>query len=250
MSATVSEFTIRGGGESSDAFRDVLSAWMDKFDISQAEVARRSNMSRQIISKYLDKEDAHSPALKHLPSLARAFGVSVIQFLIGPDVDISQDGDYNLDQLGSLAGNGQDSQGPGIGEVVMLPVLDEFPSSRESSLHLMEEARGTFPVMQKVVTNMPSGVLTVETSSMYPDIMPGDKVLINSARRRPRSTDVIAAVLNGKKVIRRLRIKDGVTSLTARNPDYPTITVSDDDELVFVGIVECVVHRSLAEVSE
>ena len=59
----------------------------------------------------------------------------------------------------------------------------------------------------------------------------------------PKVGKIVVADVNGEVIIKRLSKVDGQMTLTADNPNYPDVTVSDFDESMIWGVVTNVVHQ-------
>ena len=57
-------------------------------------------------------------------------------------------------------------------------------------------------------------------------------VLIMDKSIEPTASKVIIAAINGEMTVKRLSLVDGQMALTADNPNYPDVKVSDFDESI------------------
>ncbi|WP_411961166.1 LexA family protein (plasmid) [Pseudomonas mandelii] len=78
------------------------------------------------------------------------------------------------------------------------------------------------------------------------NINPGDIVIVDKSRSAKHNSIVIA-VYQGEFVCKRLIIdrKDNRITLQAENPEYPSITVEDRDQLDIWGVVTWTAHCHL-----
>ena len=70
----------------------------------------------------------------------------------------------------------------------------------------------------------------------------GDKVVVDRALK-PKHKDIVVAVVNGEYTIKRLYKYKGSIELCPENPDFPSITFSEGQELQIWGVVVGVVRR-------
>lgn len=77
-------------------------------------------------------------------------------------------------------------------------------------------------------------------------ISDGDQILIRRGQR-PRSGDVVVAVVEGQFTLRRLRRAGRSVSLVAEHPGYPDIIVEDPSELVIWGVAYVCLHHLRAD---
>lgn len=76
-------------------------------------------------------------------------------------------------------------------------------------------------------------------------IRDGDQVVIDRAAR-PKEGQVVAALLGGRLIVRRLRQqRGGEVVLTADNPHYAARVIRQSDGFQLLGVVTCVLHFPL-----
>lgn len=74
------------------------------------------------------------------------------------------------------------------------------------------------------------------------NIHPGDLLIVDRSREA-KDGDIVIAVLDGELTVKRLSMTDStVVALIPANPDFPTITLKDGQELMVWGIVTHSVH--------
>ena len=77
----------------------------------------------------------------------------------------------------------------------------------------------------------------VEGDSMQgAEIFAGD-ILVVDKSVRPVHGHVVVAFVNGERLVKRLVFKDGRVALAADNPNYPTLEINEDTELLIWGVV-------------
>ena len=85
-------------------------------------------------------------------------------------------------------------------------------------------------------------IVRVEGDSMSGEIHSGDRLIVDRSLE-PRHRDVVIACVGGEMTVKRLLIEDGRRLLAADNPDYPTVELNGDEELIVWGVVTHSIHR-------
>ncbi len=97
----------------------------------------------------------------------------------------------------------------------------------------------TYLIQNKPATFM----FTVRGESMIvAGIHDGDKVVVDRALK-PKHKDIVVAVVNGEYTIKRLYQYKGRIELRPENPDFPSMTFNEGQELQIWGVVVGVVRR-------
>ncbi|MDD5126053.1 LexA family transcriptional regulator [Methylovulum sp.] len=86
--------------------------------------------------------------------------------------------------------------------------------------------------------------LKVSGNSMTGAAIHDGDILVVDRSIKPQSGQVVIAMLDGEMTVKRLLRKDGKVLLQPDNPDYPTITVSPDQDFSVMGTVTFVVHKA------
>lgn len=73
------------------------------------------------------------------------------------------------------------------------------------------------------------------------NIHPGDLLIVDRSREA-KDGDIVIAVLDGELTVKRLSMTGSTVALIPANPDFPTITLKDGQELMVWGIVTHSVH--------
>lgn len=73
------------------------------------------------------------------------------------------------------------------------------------------------------------------------NIHPGDLLIVDRSREA-KDGDIVIAVLDGELTVKRLSLSGTVVALIPANPEFPTITLKDGQELLVWGIVTHSVH--------
>lgn len=73
------------------------------------------------------------------------------------------------------------------------------------------------------------------------NIHPGDLLIVDRSREA-KDGDIVIAVLDGELTVKRLFLSGKAVALIPANPEFPTITLKDGQELLVWGIVTHSVH--------
>ena len=84
--------------------------------------------------------------------------------------------------------------------------------------------------------------IRISNQSMEPTIRKMDILMVNRSVL-PKVGKIVVADVNGEVIIKRLSKVDGPMTLTADNPNYPDVKVSDFDESMIWGVVTKVIHQ-------
>ena len=87
--------------------------------------------------------------------------------------------------------------------------------------------------------------LRASGSSMQPNINQGDVLVVDKALKA-KSGDVIVALINGEFTVKRFEKRQGRLYLTAFNPNYPPLEISEEAEFQVWGVVTYVLHQMAA----
>lgn len=72
-------------------------------------------------------------------------------------------------------------------------------------------------------------------------IYDGDLLIVNRALR-PRHGCVVVACVDGELTVKRYCVRDGRAHLDAENPEYPNLTLTEDQDVTIWGVVTHNVH--------
>ena len=70
----------------------------------------------------------------------------------------------------------------------------------------------------------------------------GDILMVDKSIE-PKVGKVVIAAINDEMTVKRLSVVDGQMTLTADNPNYPDVKVSDFDESMIWGVVANMIHQ-------
>jgi len=73
----------------------------------------------------------------------------------------------------------------------------------------------------------------------------GSDIAVVDKSLEPREGCKVVAFVEGEFVMKTIRIGKEEIYLTPENPDYPTITVTPDQQFVIWGVVTHVIHKLL-----
>lgn len=102
----------------------------------------------------------------------------------------------------------------------------------------------TFDLVKFIVKNPPATFLVRATgeSMIGAGIFPND-ILVVDKSEEPTHESIVLAVVNGEFTVKRLVRKDNKIALKSENPNFPSITINDEQELNIWGVVKHVIHE-------
>jgi DNA polymerase V len=112
------------------------------------------------------------------------------------------------------------------------PADDYIETTLDLNEHLIKHPAATFFVRA-------SG-----ESMIHAGIHSGDILVVDRSIEAAHGKIVIAA-LNGELTVKRLSRQQGRVKLVAENPDFPSIDITDEHDLVIWGVVTNVIHSVL-----
>jgi SOS-response transcriptional repressor LexA len=187
-------------------------------------------MSKNSISLY-ENGDA-SPSMHQMAKIADAFGVSLITFFNGPPgFETVQDGIDAYDIV--------ESRQQTLLSAVDVPMFSGVPTggfeeSNAEGVHRMpEDVRGSD-------TNV---VLRVNNGSMYPTLIEGDLVLVDTNVKKPKSGAIVCAVYNEEPTLARFVRQDRRVGLVPDNPRYESQFTTRPRDILILGQVIRLIDR-------
>ena len=103
----------------------------------------------------------------------------------------------------------------------------------------------TLDLNKTYITNPPATYFFRVTGDSMIDagILPGSVAIVNSAKR-PRTSSIVVAAVDGEWVVKRLYRRGNVVKLMSENKeaDYPPIQLQEGQELRVFGVVEHVIN--------
>lgn len=181
---------------------------------SQSELARRSQLSNEYISK-IELGKVENVGIQTLKGIADALGVPLYRLQ-----------DFGEDLVDEL------TRGPEIKEI---PLLSGTVSASTFILSFNDWEGETIGVPLKNIQNKVAW--RVSGRSMEPVIGDGDIVIIDNSVQFSDGDYVIAENDNGVTVKKLKLLKDGHIELRPLNPDFPTIVLKSDKQLEILGVV-------------
>lgn len=202
----------------------VLLAWRNYLKLTQTAAAEAWGLSRSQLASY---EASTSPTVATVARVAAAAGTTPDAFLAGPP---------------GFKGENPSPPPPvsvpaeGLALVPLYRTLPEKGYNHrpgETTAVLAHLVRGE-NVVQQVVDD-----------SMYPSLIPGDEVLVDTKKTDPLSGEIVVCRYKGETLIRRFRKVARRAVLWADNPHYHGIEVVDVAKLKVYGVVTDLVKRPL-----
>ncbi|MEE4707399.1 S24 family peptidase [Pseudomonas alliivorans] len=86
-------------------------------------------------------------------------------------------------------------------------------------------------------------IATIQDDSMQGEHVNKDDMLIVDRGRYAEHGDIVVASLNKAQVCRRLYMRGNVVILESSHKDYPSLHVTDNDDLIILGVVTQSVKR-------
>jgi len=182
-----------------------------------------------------------SPSLHMMEQIAAAFGISTIELLAGPPGEQNHSEQMPVSSI--LREN--DTDRPRTVNTVPVPLYESIPAGGWDPE--APERSGDRQVLHHLVDHDGMVVVRVNGLSMYPKIMDGDLVLVDTTRKKPRSGDIIVALYHGETTLKRYRVINRQPVLVADNPEYPPIEIDNKNGLILLGVVKRIIDRDLTK---
>lgn len=180
-----------------------------------------------------------SPEHRSVEAVVEALGLSMLEFYAGPMETAKL---YESIPSYTVVRE-NDTDRPRDVHTVSVPYYESIPAGGWSDV--APERGEDKQVLRHLVDNGHLVVVRVIGMSMYPRIMDGDLVLVDTTRTRPRSGEVIVGLYQGQTTLKRFRVLNRQAVLMADNPDYPPLELTDPDDLVVLGVVTRIIDRDL-----
>lgn len=236
----------------------------ERKQLSLRELARRSGISAATISLTENGQRWHNrlPPYDDLQAYARGLGVSVDE-LIGTGVEGEEAREHGGHQQRPSRNNDEMQRLAQIGREVMHVVERHRPAGMSrirvaeqkvpygiairlinaiAASELMEhgrQAEDTIMVPPEFLKGArePIAFFVVGDCLALRGIVSGDHLIVDAANRQPRDGQIVAARVNGEETTKVFyRIDEQMVELRPTLADYPTITVTDDDEFEIIGV--------------
>ena len=110
------------------------------------------------------------------------------------------------------------------------PADDHLDKALDLNEHLISNPTSTFFVKAKGDSMKDAGIQS------------GDLMIVDRSIP-PKDKQIVVAMLNGEFTVKRLRRKNGQVFLVAENQAFPSIEITEDQELTIWGVVTFVIHQ-------
>lgn len=212
---------------------------MHELDLSQADIMRATKAARGTVSGWVN--GSNSPSAKHLESLAKCLQTTSSWLLTGNEVK-------SQPAIQEPNGNVTFIKNP----LRQIPLLDYvqaglFHEVGYDGLHPLGTSWTTYEGIKPECVFS----LKVEGSSMAPEFMPGDEIVVDgSLVAKPGSLVIAQEIQHGvaRTTFKKYRVIGvnefgvDIIELVPLNPDYPTLN-STQIEISIIGVV--VAHNRL-----
>ena len=196
-------------------FTEALSFWLDKKKMTQSDLAERMGVNKNTISQY--KTGSRTPPLDTLELLVDKLGVSFAEFFSRKDGSEPDIVFIERVKAKPRAGTGGMETDFGYGG------LYSFHSSF---------------IVRKSGTEKSMKIFEVAGDSMFPTLVDGDLIMVNTAECDVRTGRVYLLRIGEELMVKRLETRPGgVLLLRSDNPDYEDIPVNRHDESADVEIL-------------
>jgi transcriptional regulator with XRE-family HTH domain len=209
----------------------LIRSWREERGLSQQHLADRSDVSKNAISLYERAES--SPSIHQIGKLAKAMNITMLQFFAGPP----NLGDlrHNLPDYGVVSYNKGSSA-----IMVNLPLFEEIPLKGRLNEGGTE---GSHSMAKSEVRHDGIVVVRINGGSMYPTLVPGDLVLVDTHVKRPKSNAIVCIRHKGTPMIARFKRKDRKIGIYPDNPRHPPILAARMGDMELLGEVIRLIHR-------
>ena|SRR5699024_7550512 len=199
----------------SSEIADYLAQILKERKIKPIDFAKRVNVDRSTISRYLNK--TRKISMDDLPKIAEGLGMSPVDFLL-KDEDLT-----NKENIYPISN-----------EFVQIPILGTIACGDPL---FVEENISEYKV--EPANNLPSGqlfYLRAIGDSMSPTIADGSLVLIRY-QNDVESGEIAAVLLNGDEeaTLKRIKKQDGIVMLLPDNNSYEPIFVTKENPARIIG---------------
>ena len=191
---------------------DKLTYLRNNNDLSQAELAKKLNISRSSIGMF--ESNARIPTTDTLIRYAQFFEVS-LDYLLGTQRPVEGQDYLTINVYGSIPAG------------IPIEAIEDISDTEDLSLKEYDKSKEYLG-------------LKVEGDSMYPKYLDGDTVIIEKTPDCESGTDA-AVYVNGYEATLKTVIKNanGTITLKPVNPNYSPTTYGDgDDPVRILGIVK------------
>lgn len=218
-------------GELGQRIARLIRAWREDRELSQQLLADRAGISKNAISLY-ERGEA-SPSVHQIEKIVNALRMTLGRFLQGPNGFMDEDSivdayDIVSERLRSVQTT----------ECLLFNgvPLDGFGG---------ENAGGIYEMPESEVAHDGIVVVKIVNSMMYPTLIEGDLVLVDTRVKKPKSNDVVCAAMGGQSYVARFKRQDRTTGLCPDNPRYEPVTSKRMKDVTIFGQVIKLIHRDI-----
>ncbi|MDL2268267.1 helix-turn-helix domain-containing protein [Desulfovibrio sp. OttesenSCG-928-G15] len=186
---------------------EALSFWLDKSNMTQGELAKRTSLAQNYISQI--KTGRRFGSFEAMGAIADAFGVSLPSFLAC-----------------------EENTGP---DTVFVERVSARPSAGSGSLETDVEHRGLYSfhrsfIQRKGGTPDDMKIFEVSGDSMEPTLGDGDLIMINLRETTIKTGHIYLVRIDDELYVKRLEPRPGVMLLKSDNTSYESISIDKNDE--------------------
>jgi repressor LexA len=212
---------------------EAIRGWREVRGLSIEALADRAGIAKTSLQRY--ETNANSPTYHQLEKIAGKLDLTVAELVSGPSPVVREPSSpYRAD-----------IDHPRPVHTVAVPLYDGVPAGGWSPS--APERDGEHEVLHHLVGDRDGGryvVVRVRGDSMYPRLLDGDLVLVDTHQRRPKSQQVVVAVYRGATTLKRYMVINRRPVLMPFNPDYQALEIDDPEDLRIIGVVTDLVHRA------
>lgn len=221
-----------------NSFKSRLLLAVKKSLLSNAEIARRADISPQLLNNWLKKDQDNLPAANYLARLASVLNVNLLWLITG---------NGSIEKSNVLVLEDQNSN-----DFIQIPEYKVNFGAGDCFEPTYEEVHEIAPTAYRRDFFLNHGLdykqckrLRVKGNSMEPIIQDGDCILVDCSPVTQIDNGAIYALIYDDTLKVKRLIKDFNTLIIkSDNKDYPDITVSADEANQKIFIVGKVIERS------
>ena len=210
----------------------LIRAWREDRELSQQLLADRAGISKNAVSLY--ERGGASPSIHQVEKIVNALRMSFSRFLQGPN-GMQED-------LGIL--DSYDMM-PKDATTLVKTVSCLFFVGVPVGGFAEENSEGIREMPEDLLPHDDMVVVKINNGMMYPTLIEGDLVLVDTRVKKPKSNDVVCAEMGGATYIARFKRQDRTTGLIPDNPRYEPVTSKRMRDVTIFGQVVKLIHRDV-----
>ena len=209
----------------------LIKAWRIERGLSQQILADRAGMSKNAVSLYERGES--SPSVHQIGKIVAALNLNVIRFLAGP----------NGFEAGTTEVDAYDivEDTPRLVRTIECLLFDGVPEGGFDK----ENAGGVHEMPEQELAHDDIVVVRINNGMMYPTLLEGDLVLVDTRVKKPKSNAIVCALYKEKPIIARYRRQDRQVSLIPDNPRYEPVGSKRMRDAKILGEVVRLISRDV-----